>query len=513
MLIHRFLENSASRLPDKVALVLNGKRVTYRQLDRSANSLANWFIRSGMQPGERVLILLENGEEYVISYYAALKAGMVAVPLSPEIRSDALQEILARITPRVVIASAKAEKALHDITAPPSSLAAALLANPTLSWQPRPFSTLRFDALLAGDACPAPIAIEPSSLASIIFTSGTTGTPKGVMLTHANIVANTGSIIRYLGLTEADRQMVVLPFFYVMGKSLLNTHIAVGGSLVINNTFAYPASVLKQMAEEEVTGFSGVPSTFAYLLHRSPLKAYRDKLPRLRYCSQAGGHMARQIKEELLAALPGHTSLYVMYGATEASARLAYVEPERLREKIDSIGIPIPGVTMKIADASGRELPDGETGELVAAGANIMSGYWRDPESTSAVLGPNGYRTGDLGYRDADGYFFLVGRSDNQLKVGGHRINPQEIEDALIATGLLIEVAVFGMEDTLAGHRLVAVGVPVDGSTTEMQVLEKCLKRLPRFKVPSEMRFVKALPKNANGKVALSMIVNGKGPA
>lgn len=506
MLIHQFLENSASRTPYKVALILGGKRATYSRLDRSANSLANWLRQCGMQPGGRVLMLLENGEEYVISYYATLKAGMVALPLSPETRSEALQKIMTSATPQVVIASAKGEKALREISPPPASLVAAVLTDPTLSWRERPFPAVAFGTLVSEEERAPAVAIDPSSLASIIFTSGSTGTPKGVMLSHANIVANTGSIIRSLELTGADRQMVVLPFFYVMGGSLLNTHIAVGGSLVINNTFAYPASVLKQMAEEEVTGFSGVPSTYAYLLHRSPLKAYRDKLPALRYCSQAGGHMARQIKEELLSILPRHTRLYVMYGATEASARLSCVPPERLAEKIESIGVPIPGVTMKIVDASGRELPDGETGELVAAGANIMSGYWNDAESTAAVLSPAGYHTGDLGYRDSEGYFYLQGRRDHQLKVGGHRINPQEIEDALIASGLLIEVAVLGLEDSLAGHRLVAVGVPVDGHVTEIRIKERCLKCLPRFKVPSEVLLVAALPKNSNGKIALSEI-------
>ncbi|MSM38715.1 MAG: AMP-binding protein [Geobacter sp.] len=501
MLIHNFLENSATRFPEKVALILSGKKITYSQLNRSADIFANWFIKSGMQLGDRVLFLLENGEEYVISYYAALKAGLVVAPISTETRSDALYNILSTINPKVVIVSPKAEKAFHEITDPISSLKTVIFINPKLSWQHRPFSTLLFNSLLDGEVSSPKLAFDNSSLASIIFTSGSTGKPKGVMLTHANIVANTHSIIQYLNLTEGDRQMVVLPLFYVMGKSLLNTHIAVSGSLVINNTFAYPASVLKQMVDENVTGFSGVPSTYAYLLHRSPLKSYKNKLPFLRYCSQAGGHMARKIKEELLEALPDHTKLYVMYGATEASARLSYVEPARLRLKIDSIGVPIPGVTMRIVDPYGNELPVGKTGELIASGANIMKGYWNDPESTLAAISHIGYHTGDLGYKDADGYFYLVGRKDNQLKVGGHRINPQEVEDALIATGLLIEVAVMGITDHLYGQKLVAIAVPINNEITEMDVIAKCIMFLPRYKVPSEITFVNMLPKNSSGKI------------
>src|SRR6185369_3866328 len=185
---------------------------------------------------------------------------------------------------------------------------------------------------------------------------------KGVMLSHGNIVANTWSIVQYLNLTEKDIQMVVLPFFYVMGKSLLNTHFAVGGTVVVNNSFAYPASVIRQMAAERVTGFSGVPSTYAYLLHRSPLFSFRDRLESLRYCTQAGGHMSREIKEKLLRALPSHTRLYIMYGATEAAARLTYVEPERLASKFESIGRAIPGVTVRVLDEKGQEVPTGEPG-------------------------------------------------------------------------------------------------------------------------------------------------------
>jgi len=285
-----------------------------------------------------------------------------------------------------------------------------------------------------------------------------------------------------------------------MGKSLLNTHVAAGGTIVINNTFAYPASVIQQMIDEQVTGFSGVPSTYAYLLHRSPLRSARDKLTSLRYCSQAGGHLARHTKEELLKVLPEHTEMYIMYGATEAAARLTYVEPSRVREKIDSIGIPIPGVTLKALDENGKELPKMQIGELVASGPNIMLGYWQDPDATTKALSSNGYHTGDVGYQDEDGYFHIVGRKDNQLKVGGHRVNPQEIEDTLVSTGLVIEVAVIGLEDTLAGNRLVALAVPIDASTTERDILHICSSRLPRYKLPSEIRFVRLLPKNSSGK-------------
>lgn len=501
-LIHRFLEESARVLPGKCAMVHGKERISYGELNGEANRIARWLIGQGVAPGDRVALMLENCREYLSGYYGILKAGGVAVPLNPDLKPDGLVPLLARITPKCIVSSAKCERVLRGIELHALSVPVLLLARPRLTWNDVPITLGSFgDIAGSGDGANPDLQLEESSLASIIFTSGSTGQPKGVMLSHRNIVANTNSIVQYLELTSADTQMVVLPFFYVMGKSLLNTHVAVGGTVVINNTFAYPASVVQQMIDEEVTGFSGVPSTYAYLLHRSPLRSVRDRLTSLRYCSQAGGHLASHTKVDLIKALPEHTKLYVMYGATEASARLTYVEPHRLHDKIDSIGIPIPGVTMKVVGENGEEVPQGETGELVAQGTNIMQGYWHDPESTAKALTIHGYHTGDLGYMDRDGYFFVVGRRDNQLKVGGHRVNPQEIEDALIDTDLVMECAVLGIEDALAGHRLVAVAVPIAAETTERDILQRCAQALPRHKLPSEIRFLKALPKNSSGKI------------
>lgn len=500
--IHHFLEESAAAWPDKCALVHGEVRVTYDTLNLTANRIAFCLMNQGLSPGDRVLLLQENSFEYIASYYGVLKAGGIAVPLNPELKSDSLANLLDFISPRLIISSAKCERTLRAIDFSALPLCNMIIANPRLSWAETPLSVTSLEDIIAcGHGENPTCTTDESSIASIIFTSGSTGKPKGVMLSHRNIVSNTYSIIHYLDLTNTDTQMVVLPFFYVMGKSLLNSHVAVGGTVVINNRFAYPASVVQQMVDEQVTGFSGVPSTYAHLLHRSPLKAFRDQLGSLRYCSQAGGHMARHTKEELRKALPDNTKLFVMYGATEAAARLTYVEPHRLMDKIDSIGIPIPGVSMRVLDKNGLALPRGETGELVANGPNIMLGYWQDPDGTSKALSNHGYHTGDLGYEDEDGYFYVVGRLDNQLKVGGHRVNPQEIEDALIATGLIIEVAVLGLADQLSGHRLVAIATPIDTTATEQEILRACSKLLPRHKLPGEIRLVKSLPKNSSGKI------------
>jgi len=501
-LIHHFLEQSADVYPNKVALIHEDVRATYSEINTKANHLAHYLLDQGVQSGDRVVLLLENSLEYVVSYYGILKAGAVAVPLSTDTKPDGLKYYLADLEPKVLISSTKFERVLKASNQFKIQNSKLIIKNCSSILKNSALNITEFgEILISPDHSNPNLKIDENGLSAIIYTSGSTGKPKGVMLSHRNIVSNTHSICQYLHLTDKDIQMVVLPFFYVMGKSLLNTHIAVGGTIVINNKFAFPATVINQMVEEHVTGFSGVPSTYAYLLHRSPLAKFRDKLESLRYCSQAGGHMSTKVKKELRKTLPDHTEIVIMYGATEASARLTYLEPEAFHRKMDSIGKPIPGVGMKVMGPHGEEVPVGQTGELVGYGPNIMLGYWRDEEATTKVLDEDGYHTGDLGYQDEDGYFYVNGRSDNLLKVGGHRINPQEIEDALMDTGLVIEATVVGIKDSLLGNRLVALIVPLNGNCQENEILATCSTKLPKYKLPSEIKLLRALPKNSSGKI------------
>jgi acyl-CoA synthetase (AMP-forming)/AMP-acid ligase II len=190
-----------------------------------------------------------------------------------------------------------------------------------------------------------------------------------------------------------------------------------------------------------------------------------------------------------------------MYGATEASARLTSLEPDQFTKKMGSIGKAIPGVTLRILDNKGQEVPKGEIGEIVGSGSNIMQGYWQDDKGTSEVLDNNGYHTGDLGYQDEEGYLFLVGRKDNLLKVGGHRINPQEIEDALMETGLILETAVLGIRDPLLGHKLVALACTKNGAFNENDILGPLASKLPKYRMPSEVKWLRALPQSSSGKI------------
>jgi acyl-CoA synthetase (AMP-forming)/AMP-acid ligase II len=336
-------------------------------------------------------------------------------------------------------------------------------------------------------------------LAQIIYTSGTTGKPKGVMLRHSNLVANSQSIISYLELTDNDRGMAVLPFFYSYGNSVLLSHLLVGASLVVNQSFMYPNLILDQMIKHEVTGFSGVPSMFALLLNRSAVSQY--SFPKLRYLTQAGAAMSPTLARRVQKVFPT-ARIYVMYGQTEAAARLAYLDPDCIEERAGSIGKAIPGVNLRLLDGNAKPVVPGETGEIVARGSNIMAGYWKKPQETKEVLTGEGLWTGDLAYQDDDGYFYIVSRKGDIIKSGGHRIGPQEIEDVLYEHPAVHEVAVVGIADEILDERIRACVVLKDGGNCDIkELLKHCRKDLPAYKVPHEIVFLEQLPKTATGKI------------
>jgi acyl-CoA synthetase (AMP-forming)/AMP-acid ligase II len=370
------------------------------------------------------------------------------------------------------------------------------------------FTCRDFADLLAGDSgnrntLPRSPATD---LAQIVYTSGTTGDPKGVMLTHRNLVSNTHSTVQYLILTSQDSAMVVLPFFYSYGNSILLTHMAVGGKLVVNQSLLYPNVILDQMIAEQVTGFPGVPSTFALLLHRSGIRAL--SFPHLRYVTQAGGAMSPALARNLASVLTG-ASIYVMYGQTEAAPRLSYLDPSDLYRKPGSIGKAIPGVTLEVIAADGGAAMPGEVGELVATGENVMSGYWGKPAATAEVLRDGRLWTGDLATADDEGYLYLVGRKSEMLKSGAHRIAPKEIEEVLQEHDAVYEAAVVGVEDEILGEAIKACVVLKQGVVCpEKELLYHCRQILPVYKVPHVVEFRDELPKTESGKTKKSELKN-----
>lgn len=498
MLVHHFLERSARSTPDAVALIEPARSLAYAELDARANRFAHLLMDAGVRRGDRVVIALENSVKFVAAYFGVMKAGAVAVPLPAGPRSDRLVRAVQDCSPAAcIVDAATASEAVgeHPLAKVPAMFVLNRLGAP-----PPAVGRPLLEALARVSAADPGVRTIDQDLAAIIYTSGSTGEPRGVMLTHRNIVANTRSIVSYLQLTAHDRVMCVLPFYYVYGLSLLHTHVAVGGAVVIDNRFAFPNVVLKAMREHRVTGFAGVPSTFALLLHRSNVGSV--SLPDLRYVTQAGGGMPPARIQEWLERGP-QTDFYVMYGATEASARLTYLEPARLREKLGSIGRAIPNVEILVVRDDGTPASPREVGELVARGANISCGYWNDPEETAGKFGPLGYRTGDLGYADEDGYLFLVGRRNDMIKVGAHRVGAKEIEDVLNGHPAVHEVAVVSAPDDILGEVPVAFLALRDDVAESAEALRLfCASKLPPYKVPVRMIIARELPKIAGiGKI------------
>jgi amino acid adenylation domain-containing protein len=502
MLVHQFLEASAALTPDAPALIEATGHTSYVELDRLTNRFANLLLASGVRPGDRVVVAMDNGRNMVGAYLGAMKAGGIAVPLPGGAKSDRLVNAVRDCAPAVCIVDAGAAQLLCTW-----SDGTSVLSYPVFLAQngsrpsnlPSGCQSLR-DSL---KACPdhrPDVHRNDSDLAAIIYTSGSTGEPRGVMLTHRNFVANATSIVSYLGLTAADRVMCVLPFYYVYGLSLLHTHLAVGGSLVIENRSAFPNVVLASMQQHEVTGFAGVPSTFTLMLHRSNLP--QTELPHLRYVTQAGGGMPPARISEWLERGP-KADFYVMYGATEAAARLTYLPPHDLSRKLGSIGRPIPDVEISVVDDDGKVLGAGAIGELVARGDNIAGGYWNNPDETARRFSGLGYHTGDLGYVDDEGYLFLVGRKHDMIKVGANRVGAKEIEDVLHEHPAVHEAAVVGAAHDLLGEAPVAfVAMCAAADNTAEALRGFCAARLAAYKVPVRVVELPELPKlSGSGKI------------
>ncbi len=501
LLVHNFLENSAERYAQRDAFSDHGKWFKFHFIEEQANRLAHALLALGVRKQDRVAFLLENSVDYVVTYYGVLKSGAITVALNTELTADNIDYILDDCEVRVVLVSKKLAKRIRPLMEENPAKRHFLVWGEDADSLPVSQYVHLVDGLLKTQPAGKPaVRLIDLDIASIVYTSGSTGKPRGATLSHLNIVTNTRSIVDYLHLTHEDRVMAILPFYYIYGKSLLNTHFFVGASVVIDNRFLYPNVILKTMHDEHVTGFSGVPSTFTILLHRSNLRSYT--FPYLRYVTQAGGAMAPAVQKEV-ADVFAPARLFVMYGATEASARLSYLEPEALTRKWGSIGKGIPNVDLFIADEDGKELSQGQEGEIVARGANIMSGYWNHPKETHKVLRHGLYYTGDIGRMDEEGFLFVVGRSKDMIKIGGNRASAKEIEDVLYEHKAVADAAVIGVADEVLGEAPKAFIVLKKGHTEAERddLLKHARSRLAAYKVPKYLEFRDNLPKNESGKI------------
>jgi long-chain acyl-CoA synthetase len=514
-LLHEGLVAHADARPDAPAVATPAVRVSYGELADRVRALAGHLAAAGVAEGDRVVLALPNVAATVAAGLALNALGAVAVEVNREWGAEVLGGIVARTRARhafvwgqdartwgAVAAAAPVDRlwVVHRGPLAPALVEALRGAPAALV-----LDDGRVDPALGTAPAAAIRSPDPATPALILFTSGSTGTPRGVVQTFGNVDANARSIAAYLGLGPEDRAMLILPLYYCYGRSVLQSHLLAGGSLFLDGRFAFPRVVLETAAAEGCTGFAGVPLTFEII--RRQVDVSTIAFPRLRYVTQAGGAMAPDTIDWVRAAFHP-AKLFVMYGQTEATSRLSYLPPERAADKRGAIGIPIPGVELRVVDDDGGELPAGRTGNLVARGANVTLGYLDEPEETAALLRGGWLWTGDLARRDEDGFFFHQGRSKEILKIGGHRVSPIEIEHVVARHPDVAEAAVVGVPHELMGEVPMAFVVARPGSSPAEEDLRRfCREQLPPYKVPVRFTHVESLPRNEAGKLLRAQLV------
>jgi long-chain acyl-CoA synthetase len=473
------------------------EQIFFNQLYEKVTKLAQ-YLNKEVGENKNIVLMSHNSVFFLIAYLGIMKSGNVCVPLNPLIEQENLDYIIKTTTCKYFFVPKR--------TSEKYSFTNAVLIDEAI-----------LDSILNSTTSTNETIIsefdEKNRLAQILFTSGSTGVPKGVMLSHTNLISNTDSIVEYLKLTSNDIIEVVLPFYYCYGLSLLHTHLRVGGSVVLNNNFVFLGSVLDDIDKFKCTGFAGVPSHYQILLRKS--KSFKkNEFPSLRYFTQAGGKLHNVFIQELVEAFP-QKKFFVMYGQTEATARLSYLPPEILSVKLGSIGRGIPNVTLDVFNKNDQPVEVGEVGEIVAKGDNVMLGYLNDPESNKRTLRDGWLRTGDMAKKDEDGYIYLVAREKEIIKVGGKRISPKEIEEVIVSIPEVVDCTIEGIYDEILSEAIKATVVLTD-NTDEVKAKEKilstCRNKLVLYKIPQIIEFKKKLDVNLAGKkvakVPLSSIKN-----
>jgi len=505
-LLHDYLIHSASHLGGKVALVCGERRITYAEIDARSNAIAHHLVASGVARGDRVIIFADNTVETVVSFWAVLKANAIVCIVNPLTKRDKLGYLLNDCQPSALIT----DKHLYPIFLEPARACRSLrrvivsgaIDDAELAELPL---AVRWDAagFIGSDAPPARSCID-IDLAAIVYTSGSTGDPKGVMLTHRNMLTACTSIASYLKLGEDEVILNVLPLSFDYGLYQMIMAFRTGARLVLERSFAFPAQVLGLIGSERVTGLPGVSTLFAMMSGLKSIKEY--DLGSIRYVTNTGAALAPKHIRMLQDMFPA-ARIYSMYGLTECK-RCTYLPPEDIDRKPLSVGIAIPNTEMWIVDENDRRVGPGVAGQLVIRGATVMRGYWGRPEATARKLKPGPLPgeqvlyTGDYCRIDEEGYLYFIGRSDEIIKSRGEKVAPKEVENALMDIPGVREAAVIGVPDELLGEAVKAFVVAEQGSNLgEKQLQKECQKRLESFMVPKSIAIVASLPRTDTAKL------------
>lgn len=497
MLLADLLDGAARRHADRPYLMAGERAHTFSEIAQQSDGLARTLRASGLRRGDRVACLLETCAEYVVALWATAKAGGVFVPLSAGISTDRLAFVLCDCEPACLVAASAARARVSLATAQAASACNVLWVGDTAQGD-----GLR-GLLTAGEGAPVSASID-QDLCLILYTSGSTGEPKGVMLTHHNVRNNAWSIATYLDNQPTDIVLSALPLSFSYGLFQVITATQAGYAVALERSFTYPFEVLQRAAALRATGFPAVPAMLSTTLRLA--REGKVDLSALRYVTNAGAALSPAHLQELRSILP-QARFVSMYGLTECT-RVSYLDPAKADAKPGSVGRAIPNLEATVVDDAGQEVPRGGVGELVVRGSGVMRGYWRRPAETAHVLrdGPAGDKrlfTGDLFRMDEDGDLHFVGRKDDMFKVKGEKVYPREIENVLFELDAVREAAVIGLPDPDDGHVIKVMVVAHEGAELiAEQIRRHCRERLERRLMPRLVEVCAALPTTESGKVA-----------
>jgi len=479
MNVAQLLEASARYHPDRPALLAGDRRLTYRELDAACSVLAGRLATLGLQPGDRIGLHLPNSTEFVLVYYAAQKLGVVPLSLNVTYAAAEIAYIVGDAAPKVIVTGAVVAPQLPSRDRMPSVrhvIHAGELAS------------------LPGGRPRLALDLDREATAAVLYTSATTGRPKGVMLSHANVVSNAFATVHHLRMTPEDRGLCAVPMFHCFGQNfVMNALISAGGLLVLQERFVADQFV-QAMDRHRITLLYGVPTMYILFLAMTPTPDFSS----VRLFFSAAATLPTDI-ERRWAERYGRP-IAQGYGLTECSPFAAWNHDYEIRP--GSVGTPIESVEMKVVDAEGLQVADGDLGEILIKGPNVMKGYLGNPAATDAAIRDGWLHSGDIGYRDANGYYYLVDRVKDMINVAGFKVFPREVEEVLYRHEAVKEAAVVGVPDAVRGEAVKAFVVLREGRTVSSEALrEVCREAVASYKVPEQIHFIGELPKSPTGKV------------
>jgi acyl-CoA synthetase (AMP-forming)/AMP-acid ligase II/ABC-type nitrate/sulfonate/bicarbonate transport system permease component len=500
MIVGNYLQRQARERPDKVAVICNEVQLTFSELNLQANRLANWLLAKGIKKGDRAMMLLPNCAEFAVVYFALMKIGVIAVILDFRLSPPEMAPLFDETEAKILITHAKQKTFAVRMLREKEHLRYVVLLGEETGTKEKEEGFYRYERIVnKGDKKEPNVSLREEDEALYLYTSGTTGKPKGVVLTYDHLTYFPETMKAMQPLREEDIEGSVLPMSHISGPIVLNLMVEIGHTVAIIDEIR-PKKILEEIQRNKIDYFHAVPPIFQMILTLPRRDRY--DLSSLRFIAMMGTVVAEELMEEWVKEYP-HCVALQGYGATETSPMLTLTRYDDAPRKMASAGRIVPRVEIAIVGKDGKELPQGEVGEVIARGPQIMKGYFKNTKATEQKIKNGWYYTGDLGRFDEDGYIYILGRADDMIITGGMNVYPSELENVIIAHDKVAEAAVVGISDAERGQALKAVIVPKVGEDiSKRELMRFCRERLASFKLPKSIEFRESLPRSRTGKVA-----------